>query len=72
MSNAGDDWLDDIAARLEREAKAGAVSRHEVALREVLRRFGFQKRGSWINSRIEDALQACGLTMSPRSGSLGT
>ena len=68
MSNAGDDWLDDIAARLEREARAGAVSRHEVALREVLGRFGFQKRGSWINSRIEDALQARGLTMSPPIG----
>ncbi len=68
MSNPGDDWLDDIAARLQREAKAGAVPRHEVPLREVLRRFGFQKRGSWINSRIEDALQARGLTMSPPIG----
>jgi CBS domain-containing protein len=68
MSNAGDDWLDAIAARLQREAKAGAVTRHEVSLREVLRHFGFQKRGSWINSRIEDALQARGLTMSPPIG----
>ena len=43
MSNPGDDWLDDMAARLQREAKAGAVPRHEVPLREVLRRFGFPK-----------------------------
>ena len=55
-------WLENIADRMKRDKKKGAAPRTErLTVRELLGKFGFQRRSEGINSRIRNGLDSFGL-----------
>lgn len=59
-------WLDEVAARLQRELDGGAAQRAErLTVRELLGYFGYERRGQWIVGEIRRQLDARRLFTSP-------
>jgi len=51
------EWLGELAKRLKAEMEQGAAQHPEqITVRGLINRFGFEKRGSWIDGRIRDML----------------
>ena len=62
----GHDWLESIATDMK-DAKTNGAAPSPVRLtaRELVQRFGGQRRGDWINSQIRNALEKYDLSMDP-------
>ncbi len=62
----GHDWLESIAKGMK-DAKTNGAAPSPVWLtaRELVQRFGGQRRGDWINSQIRNALEKYDLSMDP-------
>ena len=59
MTTGVSEWLDGIAARLKEERANGSWPQGEAATgRELLRRFGYSRRGRWIVADIREALES--------------
>ena len=51
-------WLDEVAARMQREIRDGAApAGEEITGRELLSRFGYARRGRWVVAEIRSALE---------------
>lgn len=51
-------WLDQVADRIEREIRDGAApTGEEITGRELLSRFGYARRGRWVVAEIRSALE---------------
>ena len=59
---SGHEWLESIATRMKNAVENGAAPTPEqTSVRELIRRFGFQRRGDWIVGHIRNALEKHGL-----------
>ena len=59
-------WLDEVAARLQREIRDGAApTGEEITGRELLGRFGYARRGRWVVAEIRSALEKRDLRTTP-------
>ena len=59
-------WLDEVAARMKREIHDGAApAGEEITGRELLSRFGYARRGSWVVAEIRSALEERQLRTTP-------
>ena len=55
----GDEWLAAIAQKMRGDLENGLVPTPEhLTVRDLLAKYGFMRRGSWIESRIRDQLEA--------------
>ncbi len=64
MVQAGNDWLKSIAQSMKDAIANGAAPTPvPLTVREFMRRFGYERRGDWINSRIRHALDENDLSM---------
>lgn len=62
----GERWLRREAERMRGEAKAGAaVEPERIRVRELLRRFGYERRGRIVNRRIQNLLEELELGTEP-------
>ena len=53
----GSDWLADVARRLKEEREQGAAQHPEkTTVRQLVNRFGFERRGTWIVGQIQNLL----------------
>ena len=60
----GYQWLQSIAVRMNGDAAKGAAPRLEkLTVRQLLQRFGYQRRSDWINSHIRNGLEKFKLRM---------
>ena len=51
-------WLKDIADQMKSDVKKGAKAKPEcLTVRQLLQRFGYQRRGDWINNHIRNGLE---------------
>ncbi len=58
----GYEWLESIAERMKREVEQGAAPGTErLTVRELLRKFGYQRRSEGINNHIRNGLERFGL-----------
>ena len=58
----GYNWLESIADRMKRDVAKGAAPRAErLTVRELLEKFGFQRRSDRINNHIRNGLDRLGL-----------
>ena len=64
--NGGDEWLAAVAQKM-RDAQANglALTPELLTVRELLNRYGFTRRGDWINTRIRNKLEELQLLTSP-------
>lgn len=54
----GDRWLEGVANRMNEETDRGAAASPEsLTVRELLRKFGYERRGDWINNQIRNGLE---------------
>ena len=54
----GYQWLQSIADRMKDDVGKGAAPTPEqLTVRQLLQRFGYQRRGDWINSQIRNGLE---------------
>ena len=59
----GNQWLAGIADRMKEEIGRGAAASPEsLTVRELLRKFGYERRGDWINNQIRNGLERHKLT----------
>ena len=66
MTMSAEEWLNQVAARLQSEIGAGAAPSGEViTVRELLSRFGYARRGHWVVAEIRNALEDRQLRTSP-------
>jgi CBS domain-containing protein len=64
--NAGDAWLGAIAERLKDEWEKGTAQLPErLRVRDLLSKYGFLRRGNWINSRIINRVEQLDLRTVP-------
>ena len=62
----GERWLRDVASRMRDEAKAGAaVSPEKIKVWQLLRQFGYERRGNRINRRIQNLAEELSLQIEP-------
>ena len=55
-------WLENVAERMKRDVDKGAAPRTErLTVRELLGKFGYQRRSEWINNHIRNGLEQFGL-----------
>ena len=56
--NEGYQWLQAVANRMNEELKRGAAASPEsLTVKDLLWKFGFQRRGDWINNHIRNGLE---------------
>lgn len=56
--DTGYTWLKSIADRMNDDVAKGAAPRPEkLTVRQLLQRFGYQRRGDWINNHIRNGLE---------------
>ena len=61
-----DDWLCEVAQRMQRDKDAGAAPKPEtLTVRELLAKFGNIRRGQWVVSSIRQQLEKHNLRTSP-------
>ncbi len=58
MGNPGDEWLEDIATQMKEAIDNGAApGQEQLSVRELVRKFGYERRGDGINSHIRNVLE---------------
>ncbi|MXZ91098.1 MAG: hypothetical protein F4W95_09490 [Chloroflexi bacterium] len=63
---SGDEWLVGVAERMKKEFEDGNVPTPErLTARELVGKYGYVLRGSWINSRIQNRLEELKLRSVP-------
>ena len=66
MRNPGDEWLEGIATRMKEAVETGAApGQEQLSVRELVRKFGYERRGDRINSDIRNVLENNKLTTDP-------
>ena len=62
----GDRWLGEVAQRMKKDLENGnAPASERLTVRELIGKYGYVQRGSWINSRIQNRLEALELRAVP-------
>ena len=65
-TQTGDEWLEQVARRMEKERENGAVpSPERVTVQEFIGKYGFFRRGGYINADIQNRLDELGLRATP-------
>ena len=54
----GSKWLEAVANRMKKEVNRGAAASPEsLTVRDLLWKFGYERRGDWINNHIRNRLE---------------
>ena len=62
----GDKWLESLAKQMKSDKKRGAAPNPErLTVRELLRQYGYARRGAYIISQIRNSLKKYGLRTNP-------
>ena len=62
----GNEWLAAVAKKMQDDRSNGLVPTPErLTVSELLAKYGFMRRGDWVNSRIRNDLEATGLRTVP-------